>query len=130
MTSYNSLNGMHTSSNRELITDLLRGEWGFDGLLMSDWGTSSEKGFDLHAGNDLIMGGYSAQKIIDMMHHIHPSFETDGSVKEIVRSTHFGMVKTMITSWGSFRNEAGGKDTISTIVPADTQVSEKVLSDS
>lgn len=37
MTAYNKVNGTHVSENREIITDILRKEWGWDGLVMSDW---------------------------------------------------------------------------------------------
>jgi beta-glucosidase len=37
MTSYNKLNGTHCSENRELLKDILRGEWGWNGLVVSDW---------------------------------------------------------------------------------------------
>ena len=37
MTAYNKVNGTHASENREIITDILRKEWGWDGLVMSDW---------------------------------------------------------------------------------------------
>ena len=39
MTSYNLLNGIHASESKILITDILKGEWGFDGIVMSDWGS-------------------------------------------------------------------------------------------
>jgi beta-glucosidase len=37
MTSYNKLNGTHCSENQTLLRDILRGEWGWDGLVVSDW---------------------------------------------------------------------------------------------
>ena len=37
MTSYNLLNGVHTSERRDLVTDILRDEFGFDGMVMTDW---------------------------------------------------------------------------------------------
>ena len=59
MTAYNVLNEHRTSENKELITDILRGEWGYDGLVTSDWWTSGEHYKELEAGNDIKMGcGY------------------------------------------------------------------------
>lgn len=37
MTAYNKVNGLHVSENSKFIQDILRGEWGWDGLVMSDW---------------------------------------------------------------------------------------------
>jgi beta-glucosidase len=37
MTAYNKVNGTHVSENNKPVYDILRGEWGFDGLVMSDW---------------------------------------------------------------------------------------------
>jgi beta-glucosidase len=37
MTAYNKINGTHVSENKLIITDILRKEWGWDGLVMSDW---------------------------------------------------------------------------------------------
>ncbi|MCR4778231.1 MAG: hypothetical protein K5858_05255, partial [Lachnospiraceae bacterium] len=46
MTSYNLLNGTHTANSFELITNAARDEWGFAGAVMTDWGTTSEMGFE------------------------------------------------------------------------------------
>ena len=59
MTSYNIVNGIHTSENEELLNGILRGEWGFEGLVMTDWWTTGEHYLEAKAGNDLKMAnGY------------------------------------------------------------------------
>ena len=57
MTSYNYINGTAAAHNRHLIEDILRGEWGFDGLVVSDWGGVYDQVLALDAGNDLCMPG-------------------------------------------------------------------------
>ena len=56
MSSYNLVNGIHASSNRELLTDILRGEWGFNGIVTTDWWTYERQYKELAAGNDVKMG--------------------------------------------------------------------------
>ncbi|SNY66447.1 glycoside hydrolase family 3 C-terminal domain-containing protein [Paractinoplanes atraurantiacus] len=57
MCSYNRVNGVHASQNRWLLTDVLRGEWGFEGLVVSDWGAVVDRVAAVHAGLDLTMPG-------------------------------------------------------------------------
>ena len=61
MSSYNCVNGVHTANSYDLITKVLRQEWGFQGLVMTDWTTTGVGGSSpiacMHAGNDLIMPG-------------------------------------------------------------------------
>ena len=69
MTSYNKVNGIYTPNSRDLCTRVLRNEWGFDGVVMTDW-FSTNRGLArndlaMKAGNDLIMpGGGSFKKEI------------------------------------------------------------------
>ena len=59
MSSYNLVNGCRCAESRELLEDILRGEWGFAGLVTTDWWAHSEQYLELKAGNDLKMGcGY------------------------------------------------------------------------
>ena len=55
MCSYNKINGTLASENKRFLTDILRGEWGFDGYVMSDWGAVSDRVAALRAGLDLEM---------------------------------------------------------------------------
>ena len=55
MTSYNIINGVPASQNVELIQGILRGEWGYEGLVTSDWVTLKEHVLEVKAGNDIKM---------------------------------------------------------------------------
>lgn len=62
MTSYNCINGVHAANSRDLCTTVARGEWGFEGIIMSDWNTTLPKDGSVPwqcaaAGNDIIMPG-------------------------------------------------------------------------
>lgn len=57
MTSYNCVNGFHSSANKYLVNDILKNEWNWDGLVMSDWGGVHEVVGVVNAGNDLEMSG-------------------------------------------------------------------------
>lgn len=63
MSSYNKVNGVHTSENRELLTDILRGEWGFQGMVTTDWWTNGEHYLETKAGNDVKMGAGFPERV-------------------------------------------------------------------
>ncbi|WP_401000075.1 glycoside hydrolase family 3 C-terminal domain-containing protein [Agromyces sp. GXQ0307] len=67
MCSYNRVNGIAASENRFLLTEVLRDEWGFDGLVVSDWGAVTDRVAALAAGLDLEMpanGGRSDAQVV------------------------------------------------------------------
>ncbi|WP_342000168.1 glycoside hydrolase family 3 C-terminal domain-containing protein [Microbacterium sp. LWH7-1.2] len=67
MCSYNRLNGVYTAENRWLLTDVLRGEWDFDGVVISDWGGVRDRVASLDAGLDIEMpanGGLSDALVV------------------------------------------------------------------
>lgn len=61
MTSYNKLNGTHTAERADLITELLRGEWGFEGVVMTDWYGGRNFPAIINSGNDMIQPGHPMQ---------------------------------------------------------------------
>lgn len=59
MCAYPKLNGIHCSDHKELLTDILRTEWGFDGMVVTDWGAMNDRIRGFQAGCDLNMPGGS-----------------------------------------------------------------------
>ena len=62
MTSYNKINGTMASERCDLITEMLRHEWGFKGLVMTDWYGGQYPAAQMEAGNDLLMPGKLSQR--------------------------------------------------------------------
>ena len=59
MCSYPKVNGIHASDHKQLLTDILRTEWGFDGMVVTDWGAMNDRIAGFQAGCDLNMPGGS-----------------------------------------------------------------------
>ena len=67
MSSYNKLDGEYTQQSYDLLTKILRDEWGFEGIVMTDWGNKEGTVKAVAAGNDLMMPGSTVevQRIVD-----------------------------------------------------------------
>lgn len=55
MTSYNQINGTYANENTHLLTDILRGDWGFEGFVVTDWGGDNDHVEGVRAGSNLVM---------------------------------------------------------------------------
>lgn len=65
MSSYNKINGQRASENRELLTGILREEWGFQGIVTTDWWTRGEHYKETKAGNDVKMGCGYPERVLE-----------------------------------------------------------------
>lgn len=97
MSSYNYLNGTYTSENPELLTDLLRDEWGYDGMVMTDWFGGSDAVAQMKAGNDMLQPGYNAQyeAIVEGV--------KNGTLDESVVDKNIGRILKMIVRTPRFK---------------------------
>ncbi|MGI4788041.1 MAG: glycoside hydrolase family 3 C-terminal domain-containing protein, partial [Janthinobacterium lividum] len=90
MSSYNQVNGHHSSANTYLLTDVLKKGWGYDGMVMSDWGGVHETVGVINAGNDLEMPGpglLSHDRVARALQHGQITQETiDENVRRILRT--------------------------------------------
>jgi len=121
MTAYNKINGTYASANYDLVTDMLRGEWGFEGLVMSDWGGSHNPVATMYAGNDLIEPGNNPTEITSNIKKVVPGLDVTGL--PLTSSVVFGSYNSTTWSLAGLSLDANGKETISTTVDADTDLS-------
>ena len=121
MTTYGLVNGTPTANDYELLENILRTEWGFDGLVMTDWGGSGgmTDALAMHSGNDLIMpGGDVSLKIIPYILDGEPNIiydeeglSTEGGYPHTVASQMaFGtfVFNSVSTDWGDYFVAEGG----------------------
>ncbi len=96
MTSYNLVNGVHAANNYDLCTTVARQEWGFQGVIMSDWTTTlPEAGSIPHlcvkAGNDLIMPGMESD-----LSEITAAYENGSLTDEDIRSCAARLIQVIL----------------------------------
>ena len=96
MSSYNYINGEHASESYHLLTEILRGDWGFAGTVVTDWGGGYDTAAQIHAGNDLIQSGSDSRyhALIDAVREGRLAIEdVDACVTRalqlIVKTPHF-----------------------------------------
>ncbi|RJW34182.1 glycosyl hydrolase [Lachnospiraceae bacterium TF09-5] len=101
MCSYNKINGTYAAEHKEALTDILRGEWGFDGFVVSDWGAVNNRVPDLEAGLDLEMpasGGINDKQIMDAV--------KEGRLEESVLDRAVERILNIVYRFEENRNES------------------------
>ena len=108
MCAYNKVNGVYASENHWLLTELLRGEWGFDGLVVSDWGAVHDRVAALAAGLDLEMPpdlGVSDAAIVAAVE----SGELDNAVLDQAAARVLGLVDRAQSGCADVADEAAAQ---------------------
>ena len=85
MCAYNRLNGSFCSEHRELLVDILKDEWGFEGLVVSDWGAVHDRVASLQGGLDLEMPGPKAQRVKVVVESVQNGALDEALLDEAVR---------------------------------------------
>ena len=67
MSSYNLINGQRASENRDLLTGVLREEWGWEGMITTDWWTYGEHDRECMSGNDIKLGCGFPERLLDAL---------------------------------------------------------------
>jgi beta-glucosidase len=100
MTAYNKINGTHADSHTFLLKQVLRGEWGWNGLVMSDWGGTNSTADSLNAGLDLEMPGPTRFRTLEAV----TEAVKKGEVTEQVITERARNVLNLIEKVGAFEN--------------------------
>ncbi|KAG8158676.1 hypothetical protein KVR01_011798 [Diaporthe batatas] len=100
MTAYNQINGCHAAEDKTLLRDILRGEWGWDGLVMSDWFGTYSTSEAINAGLDLEMPGPTRWRGGALAHAVMCNkvkmAELDSAVRNVLRLVKHGLENTSI----------------------------------
>jgi beta-glucosidase len=91
MCAYNKVNGVYASQHHWLLTDVLRGEWGFDGVVVSDWGAVSARTAAVAAGLDLTMPGPAGPGDRELVERV-----TDGRLDPALLQTAADRVRALV----------------------------------
>ncbi len=98
MCAYNAVNGTFCSENKELLTDILREKWKFDGFVVTDWGATKDRVKGLKAGVDLEMPGGTKESTEEIIKAVK-----DGSLSEKVLDQAVGNILKFVSA--SMKNQ-------------------------
>ena len=130
MTSYNQNNGRPAADDYDLCTAFARDEWGFKGMIMTDWGGGqSVPMYEMHAGNDLVCPGKGAASIITAFKN-NPDWNGKGYVNMTTISWQDENYETQtkeVPNFGGYELNKNGETTVSTSVTGDADANHDLL---
>ncbi len=100
MSSYNKVNGTYTSESNDLLTRILRDDWGFKGYVMTDWGGGSDPVAQMNAGNDLLEPG-NARQIEELQNAVK-----EGNLNEAVLDKNISRILNIMMKTPRYRGYA------------------------
>ncbi|RIJ76564.1 hypothetical protein D1871_11925 [Nakamurella silvestris] len=128
MTSYNKINTSWSAQNYDLDTDVLRGEWGFKGLIMTDWGGNHNALYTMYAGNDLIEPGNNQAEIYNAFLKAPATIDYNGLPAYNRTVTPTNTAGTYTWTLGSITLSATGTTSYVTNVDSTTNLSQPAKS--
>ncbi|MCD8067830.1 MAG: glycoside hydrolase family 3 C-terminal domain-containing protein [Lachnospiraceae bacterium] len=102
MCAYPKINGIHCSDDRRLLTDILRNEWGFDGMVVTDWGAMNDRIEGFRAGCDLNMPGGSEYMEKEVLAAVQAGTLPEAAVDDSTRRVLELVLRTANREAGSF----------------------------
>jgi beta-glucosidase len=136
MTSYNQNNGRPAADDYDLCTAFAREEWGFTGMIMTDWGGGQAvPAYEMHAGNDLVCPGSGYSTILSAFTS-EPDWNGAGyvnletvSVQDQSTGSNYQTVTMEVPNWGGYVLDKNGTETLSTNVTGDAESDPSILCD-
>ncbi len=107
MCSYNRVNGVYASEHRQLLTEILKEEWGFEGLVVSDWTAVHDRVAALQAGLDLEMPGPRPRRVQAVIDAVEQGELAEATLDEAVRRILRIVFKAAATPKGHPFDETG-----------------------
>lgn len=122
MCSYNKVNGTYASENHSLLTEILKDEWGFEGLVMSDWGAVRNRLAALRAGMDLEMPGPKPRNVQAIVDAVNTGALDESLLDESVRRILGIVFKAAQTKKGSGSFDVDAHNAVARKVSAESMV--------
>ncbi len=125
MTGYNTVNGVHNSAYKHLIQDILKDEWGFKGVVMTDWaGSAGDLKSMVEAGLDLEMPRPNRYKKNDLLKAVKSGEITEAQIDEKLRRILY------LTFWSGVMDEAPSFDLDQIATPESVELSRRAAEES